>query len=235
MFWALAYVLLAAGTVTAETGDLWESVRPAIGNIVALMENSGDADVRKPEQLHRHIQKAVCWDNMAQRILSGSRPAFSSTGRDEAVQLLSCFLQSVFVYRSTALLELLDWFYHADPALLQVCTTGPYAAIFDETSGGCLRGLKFVRKNNRWVLYDFTAYGSWMIRNYRAQCREILRNRSTAALLDMLRTRIAQTASQQPCNVVDAGTKGSDHSCSPLTSESILLLAGVPFCLFLAR
>jgi len=222
----------------AQGGPLYSSVHPVLGGVVSLLQNknlSPEADGCSQNKAElAESNKSIGWEIMAQRILAGLQHSIPPGSRTEAVALMSCFLKTVFLYKSDAMLAVFNWFYRQDTSCIRERMSGSHAVLLSRETdrmGDCPMGLKFVKIDNRWVICDFTLHGLWVVQSYRDQCREILSRDSAGRLLQALRRKARDCPGKPPCSGFSASRIDQKHLCNRLPVDSSVLTAGLPLYL----
>ncbi len=166
-----------------------EAVKHAILDFLSIL---GDETLRQPgraeerrDQIEQVIRHRANYQQMSQRCLGGPWTTLREAEQQEFVSLFVQLLRD-------AIANKIDQYYGEQVFYLHEKRQGGFAEVRTNLAGPKVDTSLDFRLENRsgkWLVYDVVIDGSSMVRNYRTQFIQIIRDDSYAGLLERMRQR----------------------------------------------
>ena len=166
-----------------------EAVKLAILDLLAIL---GDETLRQPgkaeerrDQIEQVIRHRANYQQMSQRCLGGPWTRLPAEEQQEFVGLFVQLLRD-------AIANKIDQYYGEQVFYLVEKREGAFAEVSTNLAGpkvDTLLDFRLEKQSGNWLVYDVIIDGSSMVRNYRTQFVQIIRDDSYAGLVERMRQR----------------------------------------------
>jgi len=175
-----------------QAGPAFDTIETQVGKILDVLHDpclkeAAEKDIRE-EKILPIINEIFDYTELSKRTLGRSWKKLSTEQRGEFIDLFSSLLKNLYLDRILA---------YTDEKMTfnkEIMHTETKAEVQSEIATGSKTipiHYRLKAKGEEWKVYDVVIEGVSLIQNYRSQFRDILKNKSPADLIEVLRKKVS--------------------------------------------
>ena len=179
--------------LSAYAGAPLESVKERVNEVLNVLKDrsfkGASGEKAKKEKIRSISEKMFDYNELSRRTLAQNWRKFSPEQQKEFIELYKSILEDAYVDKIVSYTDEKVTFNKEMPLTEK---TAEVQTTIVTRKADIPINYRVILRNGAWRVYDVVIEGVSLVSNYRTQFREILSNKTPAALLDTLRKKVGK-------------------------------------------